>query len=68
VAGWAGVQSDKHDVADLVKYAERVIEATRLSEYGQRRIAFGPLATKEFDPRILEPLAAALGNDAKRAT
>jgi hypothetical protein len=36
------------------------VEATRLSPFGKRRIAFGPLATADFDQRALPVLARVL--------
>ncbi|MBV9468004.1 MAG: hypothetical protein JO316_02435 [Abitibacteriaceae bacterium] len=63
ITGWAGVESDKQDEASLDKYFQHVVEATRLSEFGQQRIAFGPLATKNLDPRALPVLARVLHQD-----
>jgi len=40
---------------------------TRGSEFGKRRIGFGPLAAKDFDERMVPILAKALGKDVKRA-
>src|SRR5436190_14825083 len=45
--GWCGVQSTKHDEKDLKEYVDFVIAATRASDLGKQRIAFGPLATQE---------------------
>jgi hypothetical protein len=61
--GWAGVENGKHDLADLEKYCRFLLEATRRSEFGKRRVAFGPLATQNFDPQVLPVLARALGKD-----
>jgi hypothetical protein len=63
--GWAGVESGKHDPADLMKYFQHLIAATRQSPFGRRRIAFGPLATTALDPRTAGILAEALGKDAR---
>lgn len=63
--GWAGVESGKHNEEDLQKYFEHVIAATRHSEFGKKRIAFGPLATPQLDPRMMPVLARVLGKDAK---
>lgn len=65
VTGWAGLRNDQHDLAAARKYFDRVIAATRSSELGRQRIAFGPLVAKEFDSAILAPLSAALGEDAR---
>src|SRR5207244_56011 len=58
--GWHGPINTERQPADLKKYCDRVIEATRASEFGKRRIGFGPLGTKDFDNRILAPLREAL--------
>lgn len=64
VTGWAGVNSGKYEPADLEKYFEHLVAATRHSEHGRTRIGFGPLATKELDPRMLPVLARVLRKDA----
>ncbi len=63
VTGWAGVQTDKHKPEDLDRYFQYLLAATRLSEFGKRRIAFGPLATTGIDPAMLPALARVLGKD-----
>jgi hypothetical protein len=65
VTGWNGVPSDKHDEGDLEKYFSHLLAATRHSEFGRRRIAFGPLATRNLDPRMLPILTRVLGQDAR---
>ena len=45
---------------------EHVVDVTRNSEFGKRRIGFGPLATKDFDERAVPILAKVLGNDARK--
>ena len=43
----------------------RIVEATRASPFGKSRVAFGPLANKQLDLRLLDPLAEVLGDDAR---
>ena len=62
--GWHGPIATQTPPDQLKKYFQRLIEATRASEFGDRRIGFGPLATKDFDERILAPLREALVEDA----
>jgi hypothetical protein len=45
-----------------------VIDATRASEFGKRRIGFGPLVAKDFDDHVLPPLRDALAADVKKQT
>jgi hypothetical protein len=66
MTGWAGVQSPAHGPEELEKYLEHVLGATRSSRFGARRVAFGPLAAKGFDPQVLPILARVLGKDARR--
>ena len=65
VTGWAGIQNDKFDFGELKKYFRRMVDATRASRFGKSRIAFGPLANKQLDLRLLDPLAEVLGDDAR---
>jgi hypothetical protein len=63
VTGWAGLQTDKQTPAEVEKYLQTVIAATRRSEFGRRRIGFGPLATVGEDPAIFPALARVLRKD-----
>jgi hypothetical protein len=63
VTGWAGLQTDKQTPEDLEKYVQFVVAATRSSEFGKKRIAFGPLATTGLDPAIYPALARVLHKD-----
>lgn len=63
VTGWAGLKTDKQTPHELEKYYEYVTAATRASEFGKRRIAFGPLATVGEDPAALTTLAKVLRKD-----
>lgn len=63
MSGWAGVPSDKHDPAELERYFEHMLAATRSVGYGKRRVAFGPLAARELDARVFPVLAKCLGRD-----
>ena len=51
---------------ERLRVAYEVIDVTRNSEFGKRRIGFGPLATKDFDERAVPILAKVLGNDARK--
>ena len=48
--GWGGVQSDRHTADDLTNYFDRLIAATRASEFGRQNIGFGPLASANAGP------------------
>lgn len=65
VTGWAGVQNDKRDEAELEKYFQHLVAATRQSEFGKKRIGFGPLATRNFDVKVLPVLARVLREESK---
>ena len=67
VTGWNGLTTDKYDEGKLREYFQHLVAATRYSELGRSRIGFGPLATRELDPRMLPALAQVLGEDAKKA-
>ena len=62
--GWAGVRSDQRGENDLERYFRHLLAATRCSELGRYRIAFGPLATGGLDQRMLPILARVLRQDA----
>ena len=64
--GWGGLKSNDQSVEEYQKYLEKLMEATRLSPYGKRRIGFAPLAGTELDNRMYEVLARVLHRDAGR--
>jgi hypothetical protein len=64
--GWHGPIQSQTKPEELRKYCDRVIGATRASEFGDRRIGFGPIAWKDFDRAILPPLRDALVEDAHK--
>ena len=62
-----GLEVDAHVTREeLEKYLQYVVAATRASEFGKRRIAFGPLATTGEDPAIFPALAKVLRKDLMR--
>jgi hypothetical protein len=67
---WEGMIAPNHDPEDFEAYLHRCIYATRVSEFGKRRIAFSPLALKhgELGEKVYSMLAAALAQDARMAT
>lgn len=60
---WAGLRSDKASPEELKKYLEKMVEATRLSEFGKRRIVFSPLQTFNLDSRLYPVLAEVIKED-----
>lgn len=54
---WAGLRSDQATPEDLRRYLEALVKATRMSEFGKRRIVFSPLQTFNLDPRLYPALA-----------
>lgn len=64
---WEGLQSGTLTPADFREYLRRVIQSTRLSPYGQRRIAFGPVVNKKMDSaEVIAALTEVLHEDATR--
>ena len=63
--GWAGVRNDMKDEAELEKYYQHVVAATRASEFGKQRIGFGPLAARNLDLKTHAALAQVLAKDMK---
>jgi hypothetical protein len=57
------VQSDRHKADDLTNYFDRLIAATRASEFGRYTIGFGPLASATLDPAMLPALRDSLVRD-----
>ena len=64
--GWAGVQSEKHNITALEKYFQYLVQATRQSEFGKRLISFGPLPSKDLESRVYPVIAKVLNQDAKK--
>ncbi len=64
--GWHGPLSKDQKPEQLRGYFDRVIDATRASDFGKKRIGFGPLVAKDFDDKVLPPLRDALVADAKK--
>lgn len=60
---WAGVRSDQVSPQELKKYFEAVVLATRMSEFGKRRIVFSPLQTFNLDERLYPVLAEVIKAD-----
>lgn len=60
---WAGVRSDQVPPEQLKKYLEAVVLATRVSEFGKRRIVFSPLQTFNLDERLYPVLAEVIKAD-----
>ena len=63
--GWHGPLNFERKPQDVEKYLDHLLTVTRGSEFGSRRIGFGPLAAKDFDERMVAILARVLGKDAK---
>src|SRR5205823_3481063 len=66
VTGWAGLVNTDQDLEALERYFNHLLEATRLSEFGRKRIGFGPLAAQMLDTRLFPVLARVLRKDALR--
>ena len=60
---WVGLSNEKYDPAQLKRYFQNLLDATRAHELGKSRIAFGPLVTKDLDLRVLNPLLEVLHAD-----
>ena len=60
---WAGVRSDQVSLEELKKYLAAVVLATRMSEFGKRRIVFSPLQTFNLDERLYPVLAEVIKAD-----
>jgi len=65
MTGWHGVNSAVHNAEALERYYRHLLAATRHSEFGKRRVSFGPLVAKEQDPQAYGVLARVLGADLK---
>jgi hypothetical protein len=55
---WEGLQSGEATEADFRDYLRKLIKYTRMSPYGKRRIAFGPLQTKDIDTKVVTAAVA----------
>jgi hypothetical protein len=60
---WAGLRSDQASPEQFKAFLEKLVTATRLSEFGKRRIAFSPLQTAQLDPRLCGILAEVIKAD-----
>ena len=60
---WAGLRSDQSTPAELKSYFEKLVTATRMSEFGKRRIVFSPLDTSNLDARMFGVLAEVIKAD-----
>lgn len=60
---WAGLRSDQASPEDLRRYLEALVKATRMSEFGKRRIVFSPLQTFNLDERLYPILAEVIRED-----
>jgi hypothetical protein len=60
---WAGLRSDQSSPAELKGYLEKLVTATRMSEFGKRRIVFSPLDTMNLDSRMFGVLAEVIRED-----
>jgi hypothetical protein len=60
---WAGLRSDQASPEELKRFLETLVSATRLSEFGKRRIVFSPLQTFNLDRRLYPILAEVLKAD-----
>jgi hypothetical protein len=67
VTPWQGMIAAEHETADLEKFFQRCVAATRSDELGKSRIAFGPLSlTPAMGGAMLPILARVLGKDAEK--
>ncbi|HZZ44978.1 MAG TPA: twin-arginine translocation signal domain-containing protein [Tepidisphaeraceae bacterium] len=65
---WEGLQQDTSTPEDFKAYLAKLIECTRSSPYGKRRISFGPLQAAGLDTKdILTELTPLLHADAVAA-
>jgi hypothetical protein len=65
---WEGLTQDESTPAEFKEYLRKLVEYTRASPYGKRRISFGPLKTKDLaTAEILPALAAVLREDVAKA-
>lgn len=65
---WEGLQTGASTLADYKAYLRRVVECTRSSPYGGRRIAFGPVSHRNMDTAdVITALAEVLHEDAMAA-
>ncbi|HEY2586832.1 MAG TPA: hypothetical protein VGI81_13895 [Tepidisphaeraceae bacterium] len=60
---WAGLRSDQASPEELKRFLETLVTATRLSEFGKRRIVFSPLQTLNLDRRLYPILAEVIKAD-----
>lgn len=60
---WAGLRDDQSSLADLKAYFEKLVTATRMSEFGKRRIVYSPLQTADLDAKMLPVLAEVIKED-----
>jgi hypothetical protein len=60
---WAGLRSDQASPEELKRFLEALVTATRMSEFGKRRIVLSPLQTFNLDPRLYSVLAEVLKAD-----
>lgn len=60
---WAGLRSDQASPEELKRFLETLVTATRMSEFGKRRIVLSPLQTSNLDPRLYPVLAEVLKAD-----
>lgn len=67
ITPWEGMLNDEHESAELEKFFQRCVAATRADDLGKSRIAFGPLAISQpMGPAMLPMLARVLGKDAAK--
>jgi len=60
---WAGLRTDQASPDDLKRYLTTLVSATRMSEFGKRRIVFSPLQTFNLDARLYPVLAEVIKAD-----
>lgn len=60
---WAGLRNDQASLEDLKRYLTTLVDATRMSEFGKRRIVFSPLQTSNLDARMYGVLADVIKAD-----
>jgi hypothetical protein len=57
------LRTDQASPDDLKRYLTTLVSATRMSEFGKRRIVFSPLQTFNLDARLYPVLAEVIKAD-----
>lgn len=60
---WGGLQDNVSPLKDMRAYLDKLVAATRMSEFGKTRIAFAPLSARDLSPDLVPLLADILKTD-----